>query len=98
MFCFLSDEQLLQIVKDFFEAGSETTVSTLRWAALFLVQNPDVQTKMRAEIEGIVGNGRFPSMADKQRLPYSEAVILESQRLGNIAPFGLLHGVKYDSK
>ena len=85
-------------MRDFFVAGSETTATTLRWAALFLVRNPEVQSKMRQEIERIVGSGRFPSMEDKPKMPYCEAVILETQRLGNIAPLSLPHSVKFDGK
>ena len=83
-------------MREFFVAGSETTTTTLRWAALYLIRNPDIQTKMRQEMERIVGSGRFPSMDDKPKLPYCEAVILESQRLGNIVPNSVPHGVKYD--
>ena len=96
--CSLTDRQLLQTLRDFFVAGSETTATTLRWAALYLIRNRDIQIKMRQEIETVVGSGRFPSMDDKPRLPYCEAVILEAQRLGNIVPNSLPHGVKYDRK
>ena len=89
---------LLQTVRGFFIAGTDTTATTLRWAVLFLIRNPDVQTNMRHEIDRVVGSGRFPSMGDKDNLPYCEAVILETQRLGNIAPLSLPHGVKYDGK
>ena len=95
---FSTDDQLLQTLRDFFVAGSDTTAATLRWAALFIVCNPGVQSKMRQEIERVVGSGRFPSMEDKTKLPYCEAVILETQRLGNIAPFAVPHMVKYDGR
>ena len=55
-----------------------------------------MQTKMRREIEEVVGSGRFPTMADKANLPYCEAVALEIQRRGNVAAQGLPRGVKYD--
>jgi hypothetical protein len=40
---------------------------------------------MHKEIEDVVGHGRLPNMSDKPILPYSEAVVHETLRLGNIA-------------
>ena len=95
-FLLFADERLLQTVRGFFIAGTETTATTLRWALLFLIRHKDVQTKMRREIEEVVGSGRFPTMADKANLPFCEAVALEIQRRGNVAAQGLPRGVKYD--
>jgi cytochrome P450 family 2 subfamily J len=51
---------------------------------------------MHKEIEDVVGHGRLPNMSDKPRLPYSEAVVHETLRLGNIVPFGVpYYVIKY---
>ena len=71
----------------------ETTATTLKWAILYLINHVDVQNKMREEIKENVGLDRLPKMSDKINLPYCEAVIIESLRLGNITPFALPHGV-----
>ena len=52
---------------------------------------PDVQKKVRAEIEELLGRNRLPSMQDKVNLPYTEAVIQEISRLGSIAPLSVPH-------
>ena len=65
--------------------------STLSWATLYMMRHPDVQAKVREEIYQAIGKDRQPSLADKQKMPYTEATILEIQRMGNIAPFGLPH-------
>ena len=65
--------------------------STLSWATLYLMRHPDVQDKVREEINRVIGKERLPSLSDKQLMPYTEAVIQEIQRVGNIAPFGLPH-------
>jgi len=38
-----------------FIAGSDTTSNTLRWAALLMAQNPDVQVKIHQEIDTVIG-------------------------------------------
>jgi hypothetical protein len=42
------------------------------------------QSKVREEILRVIGRDRMPTLADKSRLPFTEAVIIEIQRLGNI--------------
>jgi len=50
------EEQLEIILEDLFLGGSETTGTFLTWSVLFMVQNPDVQAKLRKEICGKLGN------------------------------------------
>ena len=48
-------EQLVTICLDFFQAGSETSSTTLSWAIMLLTLYPDVQEKCREEINLILG-------------------------------------------
>ena len=41
----IGELNLINILVDMFMAGSDTTSVTLDWAMLFMIQNPDVQTK-----------------------------------------------------
>lgn len=84
------------LISDFFTAGTETTSTTLRWAMVFLLNNPKVQTKMRKEIEDVIGSGRPPQLSDQKNLNYCVAVIHEVLRLGNISPTSLPHSVSED--
>ena len=76
---------------DLFVAGSETTSTTLTWAALYMVRYPGVQSRVQAELDRELGVDRDPKMEDRGRLPYTEAVIMEIQRHANIVPLGLRH-------
>ncbi|XP_042338571.1 cytochrome P450 2J6-like [Plectropomus leopardus] len=80
---------------DLFMAGTETTSTTLLWALVYLIKNPDIQDKVQAEIDRVIGQTRQPSMADRPNLPYTDAVIHEVQRMGNIVP---LNGIRRAAK
>uniref|UniRef100_A0A667WUB9 Cytochrome P450, family 2, subfamily N, polypeptide 13 n=1 Tax=Myripristis murdjan TaxID=586833 RepID=A0A667WUB9_9TELE len=80
---------------DLFLAGTETTSTTLLWALTFLIKNPDVQEKVQAEIDRVIGQTRQPTMADRPNMPYTDAVIHEIQRMGNIVP---LNGLRMAAK
>ncbi|KAJ8297844.1 hypothetical protein KUTeg_024375 [Tegillarca granosa] len=86
-----NNEQLLRSVSDLFVAGTETTATTIRWTILYFLHYPEVQEKMRIEIEEVVGNSRFPTMDDRSQLPYCEATITEILRCANIAPLSVPH-------
>merc|ERR1711935_985206 len=90
------EENLVKNLYDIFAAGSETTSTTLSWAVLHVVRHPRVQEKVYEEIASISGTCRLPTLEERPRLPFTEAVIMEIQRLSNIAPEGLHHRCKTD--
>jgi len=61
------DEQFIVVSMDLFMAGSETTSNTIEYAILFMILHPEIQAKVQAEIDMVVGNSRLPSIADKAR-------------------------------
>ncbi|XP_053177698.1 cytochrome P450 2J4-like [Scomber japonicus] len=82
---------------DLFLAGTETTSTTLQWALIYLIKNPDIQEKVQAEIDSVIGQIRQPTMADRPNLPYTDAVIHEIQRMGNIVPLNILRMASKDT-
>ena len=79
-------------------AGTDTTSSTLRWALLYFLFYPNVQERLWQEIDEVVGMSRLPTMEDKEKMPYCEAVITETLRLGNTVPLSLHHATSCDLK
>ncbi|XP_041647350.1 cytochrome P450 2J4-like [Cheilinus undulatus] len=86
-----SEENLVFCVLDLFVAGTETTTSTLLWAFLYMAQHPEIQAKVQAEIDEMIGQSRPPSLEDRVNVPYTDAVIHEVQRMGNTVPLSLPH-------
>ncbi|CAM1154437.1 CYP2J2 (predicted) [Pycnogonum litorale] len=72
---YFHERQLLEICFDLFAAGTETSSTTIRWALLYMSEHPDVQKKVQHEMDEIVGRSRTPSLQDKHRLHYSQAVL-----------------------
>lgn len=87
---YFTKKQLVTTVSDLFSAGTETTATTIRFLILFLARHPDIQEKLYQEIKEQVGVSALPNNADKTKLPFAEAVIMETQRLANVLPVGVL--------
>uniref|UniRef100_A0A5F8GFG9 Cytochrome P450 family 2 subfamily U member 1 n=1 Tax=Monodelphis domestica TaxID=13616 RepID=A0A5F8GFG9_MONDO len=45
--------------------------------------------KVQKEIEKVIGPDRAPSLTDKVHMPYTEATIMEVQRMSAVVPFGI---------
>ncbi|XP_027259931.1 cytochrome P450 2D27 isoform X1 [Cricetulus griseus] len=91
-----NDENLRMVVVDLFTAGMVTTSTTLSWALLLMILHPDVQSRVQQEIDDVIGKIRRPEMADQARMPYTNAVIHEVQRFGDIVPLNVPHMTSRD--
>ncbi|XP_071961583.1 steroid 17-alpha-hydroxylase/17,20 lyase-like [Antedon mediterranea] len=92
----LTDVHIKQIVSDLFIAGTETSTSTLLWAVACMIDNPDVQEKIKKELDDVIGD-RPPQLSDREKLPYTDAVIMEIMRYGTVVPLSLIHCAIKDS-
>ena len=67
------------------------------WAVLYLASHPHIQKELQREIDEVVGASRLPSLSDKPRMPYTEAVMQEILRKSSIASVGLVHTALQDT-
>ncbi|XP_075057370.1 cytochrome P450 2B19-like [Mixophyes fleayi] len=89
------NDNLIALMVDLFVAGMETTTTTLRWSLLLMMKYPDIQKKVQNEIEKVIGSAQ-PQIEHRKQMPYTEAVINEIQRFGDIAPGNVPHATSQD--
>ena len=76
----MSDRQVRDEVMTLLIAGHETVASALAWTWYLLAQAPEVERKLHAEVDAVLG-GRPPSATDLPRLAYTRQVFEEALRL-----------------
>ncbi|KAK5865599.1 hypothetical protein PBY51_019858 [Eleginops maclovinus] len=84
-------DYLFYIIGDLFIAGTDTTTNSVLWILLYMVLYPDVQDRVQAEIDEVVGTQRILSLTDKGSLPFTEATIMEVQRMTVAVPLAIPH-------
>lgn len=76
----MDDRQLRDEVITLYLAGHETTASLLGWALYRLSRHPEIQARVRAEIDGQFPD-RLPTLDELKALQYTSQVIHEVLRL-----------------
>jgi cytochrome P450 len=76
----MTDKQLRDEVVTLLLAGHESTSVSLCWTLYLLSQHPDVESRLRREVDDVLGS-RPPRLEDLPRLEYGRMVRDESMRL-----------------
>lgn len=92
----LDDTALRNEAAVIFMAGHETTANCLAWAWYLLSQAPEVEARLHAELDTVLGD-RPPALADVPRLDYTRAVIEETLRLYPPVPLLARQSVEADT-
>ncbi|XP_007941332.1 cytochrome P450 2S1 [Orycteropus afer afer] len=84
-----TEKNLLMTVIYLLFAGTVTVSATVSYALLLLLKYPQVQERVHEELTRELGAGRTPGLGDRARLPYTDAVLHEVQRLLALVPMGV---------
>ncbi|KAJ6920344.1 hypothetical protein NC651_014057 [Populus alba x Populus x berolinensis] len=76
----LDEDDMVAVLWEMIFRGTDTTALLTEWIMAELVLNPEIQAKLRNELNFIVGN-RSVKDADVAKLPYLQAVIKETLRV-----------------
>ncbi|XP_036424092.1 cytochrome P450 2F2-like [Colossoma macropomum] len=93
-----AETQLLMYVLDLHFAGTDTTSNTLLTAFLYLTTHPDIQERCQKEIDEVLEGKAHASFEDRHNMPYTQAVIHESQRRANTVPLSVFHCTSRDTE
>ncbi|XP_072027338.1 cytochrome P450 2J6-like [Amphiura filiformis] len=78
-------------------AAFDTTSHTLLWLFLYMIHYPEVQIRIQSELDSAIGPTGLPRLSDSANIPYTEAVILEVQRMQTTLPLGGQHSTTKDT-
>ncbi|KAL5514893.1 hypothetical protein ACEPAG_2209 [Sanghuangporus baumii] len=82
----MNDEDVLAQVPTFLVAGHETTSSQTAWALFVLAQHPEIQSRLRTELQSICTDCPSADDLGSERLPYLDAVVKEVMRVHSVVP------------
>ncbi|XP_054786134.1 cytochrome P450 89A2-like [Prosopis cineraria] len=78
----LDEDEIVNLISEFLNAGTDTTATSLEWVMANLVKYPHIQQRLYEEIKSVMGDSKekLVNEAYLNKLPYLKAVILEGLR------------------
>ncbi|WP_280514254.1 cytochrome P450, partial [Streptomyces europaeiscabiei] len=74
-------EQLHHEVLNICVGAYETTTNTLAWAFYLLARHPEVESRLHAEVDEVLGSRTVPGFEDLPRLTYTRMIVDEVLRI-----------------
>lgn len=87
----INKDNVLYIVENINVAAIETTLWSIEWGIAELINHPEIQQKLRNEIDTVLGTSHQVTEPDLQKLPYLQAVVKETLRLRMAIPLLVPH-------
>ncbi|XP_071084153.1 cytochrome P450 1A5-like isoform X1 [Haliotis cracherodii] len=93
----ITNTHMVHTITDLVVAGTDTTRNTLHWSLLTMALHPDIQKKVQAEVDSVIDPDLNVHVSDRDRLPYTEAVLHEVMRMRTVVPAGIPHSTLCDT-
>ncbi|TVU42827.1 hypothetical protein EJB05_09250, partial [Eragrostis curvula] len=87
----LTEGEIVSLLSEFLGVTTETTASSLQWTMANLVKHPEIQHKLRLEVDANAAGDGIIVEDGLSRMPYLKAVVFESLRRHPPIPFVLRH-------
>ncbi|EJD37712.1 cytochrome P450 [Auricularia subglabra TFB-10046 SS5] len=78
-------------MRDLYSAGVDSTMTASLTFLLAMALHPDIQTRAQRDVDLVTGGERLPTIADRDQLPYLDAIIKELLRWHSIVNLALPH-------
>lgn len=88
----LRDDMITMLI-----AGHETTASALTWALFELAQNPELMSKVQAEVDRVMGDRECPTYDDVKEMELVRLCIAESLRMYPEPPLLIRRALEEDT-
>ncbi|KAH9858577.1 cytochrome P450 [Lenzites betulinus] len=92
----MSDDEMGYLAGSMFGAGSDTTAGVLPMMIMAAARHPELQKKVQAQLDAVVGRDRLPTFADQERLTEVCAWVQEVYRWRPVTPLGFMHRATKD--
>ncbi|XP_045142994.1 cytochrome P450 1B1 [Echinops telfairi] len=90
-------EDVPAVITDIFGASQDTLSTALQWLLILFTRYPEVQARVQAELDQVVGRDRLPCMDDQPNLPYIMAFMYEAMRFSSFVPVTIPHATTTDA-
>jgi cytochrome P450 len=89
----LTEGEMACLCSELLASGTDSTVAVMQWAMANLVARPEIQAKLRAEIDHVIAGAGAAAVEEEhlQQMPYLRAVVLEALRRHPPGRFMLPH-------
>ncbi|CAH1781936.1 unnamed protein product [Owenia fusiformis] len=93
----ISYNNVKYLMFELYGAGITTTHKSIYAFVHMMVTHPELQKRIQAQIDDVIGSERNPTTADKHKIPLLEATIHETLRYISHVPFALPHETRKDT-
>ncbi|KAL8481402.1 hypothetical protein ACS0TY_027783 [Phlomoides rotata] len=94
----MTRDNMKGLLQGFLMAGADPSATTVEWTILELLRHPWIIKKAKEELDRVIGRKRWVEEKDLSKLPFINAIVMESLRLHPIGTLLIPHYAIKDCK